>query len=185
MNRATVLAALSLLLALAGCSGAAPATNAPPSERYGAPIPTRSLDASARADEPCSVLNKGQLHALALEPDGRLDPLPIGVACVWEGPGFTQEVSVTLYPQRDFLVDTYRSRGMYQYFQPVTIAGLPATEQQTTRGALTCTVTTGIAVGQAIDVSATEYGADPEPPCETAKRASEAVVANLPEQPQN
>lgn len=73
---------------------------------------------------------------------------------------------------------------MYEYFEPILIAGLPATAQQTTRGALTCTVTTGVGVGQAVDVSATEYGAQPDQPCDTAIRTTEAVLSNLPAQPQ-
>ena len=182
MNRAVVLAALALVLTVGGCSGT-PSTMPPAPDRYGAPVPPRSLDATAQANQPCGVLTEDQLRTFGLEPAGRLDPLPGGPpACVWEGPGFTQEVSVAVLPNRDFLVDTYRSRGMYQYFEPITIAGLPATAQQTTRGALTCTVTTGIALGQGLDVSATEYGADPDPPCETARQVSEAVAANLPEQ---
>lgn len=129
-------------------------------------------------------MTEAQLSELELAPSGRIDQLAAGTACVWEGPGFTREISATLYPGRDLLVDTYRSRAMYQYFEPILIAGLPATAQQTTRGALTCTVTTGVGVGQAVDVSATEYGSQPDPPCDTAKRATEAILSNLPAQPQ-
>jgi hypothetical protein len=181
VSRALVLVALASLLVV-GCAGAPPSPAAAPApDRSGAPIPPRSLDVSANATQPCVVLTEDQLRSLELVPNGRIDPLPIGVACVWEGPGFGREVSVTLYADRDLLVDSYRSRSMYQYFEPVAVAGLPATAQQTTRGALTCTVTTGVAVGQAVDVSVTEYGADPDPPCESAIRVSEVVVGNLPE----
>jgi hypothetical protein len=142
------------------------------------------LDVTSGAQQPCGVLTEAQLRALELEPPGRLDQLTVGTACVWEGPGFSHEIAVTLYPNRDLLVDTYRSRTMYQYFEPTVVAGLPASAQQTTRGALTCTATIGVAVGQGVDVSATEYGSAPDPPCETAIRTAEAVLANLPEQSQ-
>ncbi|MEJ2862866.1 DUF3558 domain-containing protein [Actinomycetospora flava] len=153
-------------------------------DRFGAPLPSRSLEVQTRAQQPCGALTESQLRALQLEPRGRIDQLTVGTACVWEGPGFSHEVSVALYPNRDLLVDTYRSRAMYQYFEPIVIAGLPATAQQTTRGALSCTVTTGAGIGQAVDVSVTEFGAEPSPPCDTAVRATEAVLANLPEQAQ-
>jgi hypothetical protein len=172
-----------LLVLLGGCTQPAQAPSAPAPERYGAPVPTRSLDATTSSTQPCAVLDEGQLRALQLQPPGRLDPLPGGPpACVWEGPGFSQEISVALLPNRDYLVDTYRVRANYRVFEPVTIAGLPAVAQQTSPQALTCTVTTGIAVGQAVDVTATEYGAQPDPPCETARRVSEVVIGNLPEQ---
>jgi hypothetical protein len=174
-----LLLAVGAVLLLVGACGSVPA-RAPAPDRFGAPTPSRSLDATARSAAPCGALTGDQLRALELEPSGRLDPLPTGVqACVWEGPGFTRDVSVAFYATRDFLVDTYRSRGMYQRFQPTTIAGFPAVAQQSTAGALSCTVTTGIAVGQAVDVSATELGSAPRPSCETALRVSEAVVANL------
>lgn len=179
-----IFASLVVVL-LAGCGAPSTAPPTPAVDRFGAPVPMRFLDATASAAQPCSVLSVDQLRALGVEPNGRLDPLPTGVtACVWEGPGFTREVSAALYPRRDFLVDAYRSRGVYQRFQPVTVGGFPAAVQQSTTGGLSCTVTTAIAVGQAVDVSATELGANPGPPCETALRISEVVVGNLPAQPQ-
>lgn len=189
MMRAAVAAFVALLVvgACARPDGAPSPTDSAPlpsADRFGAPVPSRSLDATRSAQEPCSALTEAQLRALALEPTGRLDDLPIGAACVWEGPGFSREVAVTLFSSRDLLVDTYRSRAEYQYFEPMEIAGLPATAQQTTRGALTCTVTTSISMGQSVDVSATEYGAEPAPACDTAIRATEAVVSNLPPAPQ-
>lgn len=176
--RLLLLAFGAVLLLVGGC-GSPPAA-APAPDRFGAPSPSRSLDATARSGAPCGALTGEQLRALELEPSGRLDPLPTGVqACVWEGPGFTRDVSAAFYANRDFLVDTYRSRGMYQRFEPTTVMGFPAVVQQSTAGALSCTVTTGIAVGQAVDVSATEFGSAPRPSCETALQVSEAVVATL------
>jgi hypothetical protein len=185
VNRAYVLLALSALVIVSACSPLPFEAPPPALERYGAPVPTRSLDARAQATQPCGVLSETQLRSLALEPSGRLDPLPGGPpACVWEGPGFTQEISVALLPDRDYLVDTYRVRNNYRVFEPMVIAGLPAVAQQTTAEALTCTVTTGIALGQAVDVTATEYGAAPDPPCRTAAQVTQSVLGNLPEQPQ-
>lgn len=190
MRRAFLGAGLAMLVVLGACSGAeggAPAPTEPPAtDRYGAPIPARSLDATALAARPCNVITERQLRALGLEPNGRLDPLPIGAACVWEDSGFTQQISITLYPNRDYLVDTYRARGMYQVFEPLTIGGLPAVAQKTFPQALTCTVTTGIAVGQAVDVTASEVGVAPGAPltsCDKATRTAGMVVSNLPEQP--
>ena len=59
---------------------------------------------------------------------------------------------------------------MYQLFEPDTIGGLPAVLQQTTPGALTCTVTTGIAVGQAADVTVSEIGVEPRHEVEVRAR---------------
>lgn len=173
-----VLAALFIL----GCSAGTPAPNQVPApERYGAPLPTRSLDGTTQTDRPCGVLSEEQLQSFGLRVDGRVQQLPLGApACVWEAPGFGREVSVAVIVNRDYLVDTYRSRSNYQVFEPISIVGMPAVAQQTSADALTCTVTTGIAVGQAVDVTSTEFGAQPARPCEVAQRVTETVVANLP-----
>ena len=169
-------------LIIGGCSSDAQAPDqAQAPERFGAPIPTLPLDGTAQTERPCGLLNESQLQAFGLQPDGRIQQLPLGApACVWQGPGFSREVSAAVIVDRDYLVDTYRSRSMYQVFEPVSVGGQPAVAQQTTAQALTCTVTTGIAVGQAVDVSSTEFGDAPATPCEIARRVAEAVVANLP-----
>lgn len=184
MRRALLLGAAAALAILGGCSAAPAPGPAPAPDRYGAPVPGRTLDASGVADRPCGVLRAEQLEAVGLETRGQLDPLPAGrPACVWEDSAFTQQTSLALYPDRDYLVDTYRARGMYQLFEPVTVGGLPAVLQQTTPGALTCTVTTGLAVGQAADVTVSEIGVAPgtrSRSCEKATRVSEMVIGNLP-----
>ena len=123
----------------------------------------------------------------ASKPPGRLDPLPGGPpACVWEDSAFTQQISVAFLPNRDYLVDTYRVRAMYRVFEPVTIAGLPAVAQKTTPETLTCTVTIGIAIGQAVDVNAKRSRRRSRcalTACDKAVRTSELVLTNLPEQP--
>lgn len=187
MRRPLLLGAAAALAILGGCSAAPTPGLAPAPDRYGAPVPSRSLDATGVADRPCGVLRTEQLEAVGLRARGQLDPLPAGrPACVWEDSAFTQQTSVALYPDRDYFVDTYRARGMYQLFEPVTVGGLPAVLQQTTPGALTCTVTTGIAVGQAADVTVSEIGAEPgtrSKSCERATRVAEMVIGNLPASP--
>ncbi|GAA4885099.1 DUF3558 domain-containing protein [Actinomycetospora straminea] len=188
MIRVVLLVVLGSLV-LGACSSTRPAPTAPPAaDRFGAPVPARSLDASQRASRPCAALTETQLRGLGLEPTGRLDALPTGgPACIWEDAAFTQQVSAVLYPTRDYLVDTYRARGTYQYFVPTTIAGLPAVAQQTTPGARTCTMTTGIAIGQAVDVTVNEVGVPAgarSTSCAKARNVTEAVVSNLPPAPQ-
>lgn len=188
MKRTLLLGAAVALVLVGGCSADPMPPPAPAPDRYGAPVPARSLDASALADQPCGALRAEQLEVLGLESRGQLDLLPAGrPACVWEDAAFTQQTSVAFYPDRDFFVDTYRSRGTYQLFEAVTIAGLPAVAQQTTPGALTCTVTTALAVGQAADVTVSEIGVGPgrsPRSCELATRVSEMVITNLPAAPQ-
>lgn len=182
MTRFPVTATILAALFISSCSTTGPIpVEAPAPNRFGAPVPTRSLDGTARSEQPCRLLSEGELRSFGLQANGRLQRLPLGApACVWEAPGFGREVSAAVIVNRDFLVDTYRSRANYQVFEPISVRGLPAVAQQTTAEALTCTVTTGIAVGQAVDISSTELGGAPEPPCETARRVADAVVANLP-----
>ncbi|WP_133826916.1 DUF3558 domain-containing protein [Actinomycetospora succinea] len=176
--------AMLAVLFIAGCTADAPPptpTRAPTPDRFGAPVPTRSLDGTALSDRPCNLLAESELQSFGLQARGRLQQLPLGApACVWEGPGFSREVSAAVIVDRDYLVDTYRTRSTYQVFDAITVGGLPAVAQQTTVEALTCTVTVGIAVGQAVDVTSTEFGTAPAPPCDTARRVAETVVADLP-----
>ncbi|WP_373695163.1 DUF3558 domain-containing protein [Actinomycetospora aeridis] len=185
MNRSLAAIALVVAVLVVGCSSQSPEPSpAPAPDRFGAPVPPRSLDGTAHAARPCSLLDSSELRQFGLEANGRVQQLPYGSpACVWSGPGFSREVSVAVVVDRDYLVDTYRSRPTYQVFEPITIDGLPAVAQQTTPTALTCTVTTGIALGQAVDVSSTEFGSQPSPPCETARRVTEVVVSSLPPVP--
>ena len=69
------------------------------------------------AQPPCGALTGDQLAGVGLEPSpGASTRLATGVhACVWEDSDFTRDASASpSTPTRDFLVDTYRSRRLFQ-----------------------------------------------------------------------
>lgn len=110
--------------------------------------------------------------------------MPTGAqACEWTDRTTLNEFSTVVYPARDILVDTYRSR-LFPIFVPTTIGGLPATLEQSAQDSITCTITVGTAEGQGFVSTYTQLevgaGERPDDPCGRGQRIVERIVANLP-----
>lgn len=111
-----------------------------------------------------------------------MEVLPSGTAnCTWSARQRDRLVTVAAYAHRDFLVDAYRNRP-FPIFVPTTVSELPAAIQQSSPSAVTCTVTTGVAEGQGLDVSVGQFsgGDSARRSCEEALAVSAAVISNLP-----
>lgn len=93
------------------------------------------------------------------------------------------EFSYVIYPARDILTDTYRVR-LFPIFVPTTIAGLPATLEQSTPDSITCTITVGTAENQGFVATYTQLevpaGERPDDPCGHDQRIVERIIAALP-----
>ncbi len=85
------------------------------------------------------------------------------------------------YSRRDYFVDAYRAR-QFPIFVPTEIAGLPAVIQQSAPTSVNCGVTTGVAEGQALDVTVALFEGDnlARRSCDEAVAVSAAVISNLP-----
>jgi hypothetical protein len=181
MSRASYLAIIAMMLVAAACSSPAPAPP-PVEDRYGAPIPPSSRDLHLAAEDPCqSLLTAEQLRSLGLQAtSARIVELPGARQCSWNDRERRQTLSLAPWADRDLLVDTYRTRQL-PVFRPDVISDLPVVYQQTAPGAAVCTVTTGVARGQALET--TWYSlSNPvtAPPCVAAQRAVELVLAGIP-----
>jgi hypothetical protein len=118
---------------------------------------------------------------LGLEGPGRQRTTVDVQECDWRSG--SQELALYVDPQRDLLVDTYRTwRGT---LTPTVVEGMPGARQKSGRGEFnTCTVTTGLGPHQALE--ATWFGqGDPRPgndACEFAEQATALVIRKLPPQ---
>lgn len=177
-----------LVLLLAGCSGGGstePSTSPPiTSYRFGAPTVPHNLDLAAVSGTPCqSLLSGDELRALGATGPGKEDEVLGAKGCTWPV-GRLQRFSISVYPDRDLLADTYRAH-LDPVFVPIGIEGFPAVRQKTGRGGLNiCTVTTGVADRGALD--ALWLGNGPPAPgndaCEFAEQATALVIRKLPSQ---
>ncbi|WP_433031397.1 DUF3558 family protein [Actinomycetospora sp. CA-053990] len=173
-----------MVLVAAACSSPGPAP--PPADnRHGAPIPPSSRDLHLAAENPCQrLLTPEQLRSLGLlATSARIVELPGARQCSWNDRERRQTLSLAPWPDRDLLVDTYRTRQL-AVFRPDVISDLPVVYQQTAPGAAVCTITTGVTRGQALET--TWYSlSDPvnSPPCVAAQRAVELVLAGIPTVP--
>ncbi|GAA4784125.1 hypothetical protein GCM10023200_17130 [Actinomycetospora chlora] len=175
MIRAACVLALSLAVVTA-C--AAPAPRAPVADRrFGAPEVVAPRD--VRGGDPCGgLLDSADLVAMGLSTRGRPKVLQTGDrGCDWRTTGGDGYLTLIVIPDRDVLVDTYRTR-QYPVFQPIQVAGLPATREQSFVGSMTCTVTVGTAIGQGFISDYTGAAS-----CDGAQRAAEHVALALPPLP--
>ena len=181
-------AGLLMFAGAVGCGGlAAPSSTplTPPTSaaasRYGAPVVIGPRDLESRGDSPCSaLLAEDQLRRLGLRPQtAREVPLADSTECSWQGLDFS--LSLGAEARRDLFVDTYRTH-LFGFFEPTTISGLPAVRQKTSPQVNICTVTTGVAEHQALEVTwfgrSTVEKADDS--CDLATRVTEAVIGGLP-----
>ena len=142
-------------------------------------------DVAPFAADPCNgPLSRQDLFALGITVPGEQRAVPSGAqACEWTDRSTLNEFGNVMYPTRDILVDTYRTR-LFPIFSPTTIGGLPATLEQSTRDSITCTITVGTAEGQGFVSTYTQLevaaGEQPDDPCGRGQRIVERIVANLP-----
>lgn len=134
-------------------------------------------DIQQRSD-PCEALAAADLADLRVAPGGRPKTLQTGDrACDWKSEDGARYLTLIIVPDRDVLVDTYRTR-QFPIFVPAQIGGLPATSEQSYAGSTTCTVTVGTAAGQGFVSDATD--SDAGSACRQAERAAQLLVAALP-----
>ncbi|MDL5159283.1 DUF3558 domain-containing protein [Actinomycetospora termitidis] len=175
-------ATLVLVAALAGCAGpVAPPPFAPPiSERYGAPAVERPLDVTAIFADACSQLTNAELEQLTISSEGKHRSFLGDSQCRWTSRN-DDILAMSIYRDRDLLVDAYRSR-LLPVFQPTTVAGYPAVREATSPQNNNCVVTVGLGPEQALRSDWTGLGAfrpgDPDP-CERAESAAAFVVRKL------
>jgi hypothetical protein len=180
-------AALTLLF-LAGCAQAGtPPTATPAADRFGAPQVGEPRAVGPFASDPCAPLGSGAWEQLGFAPAGRPEPLSTGEqSCVHEGVRRERYVSMVVAVASDPLVGAYRAR-QFSVFRPVTVGGLPAVQEQTSVGDLSCTITVGTAEGQGLLFNYSEYQSGSNnvrrDPCELGQRVAEQVVAALPPLP--
>ncbi|MHC1558055.1 DUF3558 family protein [Actinomycetospora sp. C-140] len=187
MMRAGML--MALLLLVAACASRPEPTSQPlTTDRFGAPAVTEPRDVAPYGARPCAgPLTGSDWAALGFGESGRPRTLMTGEeSCDLEGPANERSASFIVVPGRDVLVDTYRAR-QFALFRPTTIGGLPATVEQSFRGALTCSVTVGTANGQGFIVNYSEFGAasasSGSDPCARGQQVAERIVAALPPLP--
>jgi hypothetical protein len=103
------------------------------------------------------------------------------VACSWTSDS-DDRLTVSVDPQRDLLVDSYRTRT--PIFVPVDVVGFPAVRQRTSDKVNTCTVTAGVGPEQALEADWTGHRppSPAEDPCASAEEAIALVVRKLPPQ---
>jgi hypothetical protein len=177
-----------LALALVACAGSPPLGQPAPDARYGAPLVSDPRDVRSFAADPCrGPLSSGEMQELGFDRSGRLDVLATGErGCVWDSPDGSQDVTFIVIEARDVLVDTYRTR-QFAVFRPTTIAGLPATLEQSSTDSIGCTITVGTAAGQGFiaDYYEGNLGADgqADDPCGRGQRVAERFAASLPPLP--
>ena len=184
----TLFVGLLMLASAVGCGGLAAPSSTPVApqtsatiSRYGAPVVIGPRDLESRGGSPCNaLLTKDQLRRLGLQPESAREvPLADSVECSWQGLDFS--LSLGAETRRDLLVDTYRTH-LFGVFEPTTISGLPAVRQKTSPQVNICTVTTGVAEHQALEVTwfgrATAGRADDS--CGLATRVTEVVIGGLP-----
>ncbi|WP_337994083.1 DUF3558 domain-containing protein [Actinomycetospora callitridis] len=180
--------AVILALALAACGGSPPQPQPAQEERYGAPLANDPRDVRSFAADPCrSPLSSGEMQELGFNGTGRLDVLLTGErGCVWDSQDDSQDVTFIVVGTRDVLVDTYRTR-QFAIFRPTTIAGLPATLEQSSTDSIGCTITVGTAAGQGFiaDYYEGDLGANgqADDPCGRGQRVAERFAASLPPLP--
>jgi hypothetical protein len=168
---------------LAACS--IPAEPPPPTpNRYGAPVVAAPRDVTPYTSAPCDgPLNGDTLRELGFSNPGRPTRLTTGVdSCTWEDYRTEQAVSLGVYPTRDILVDTYRTR-LFPIFTPIRVQELPAVEEQSSSSATACTITVATAENQGFVVTYTRLevaaGEHPDDPCGSGRRVAERVAASL------
>lgn len=176
---------------ICSCGSVDPGPPSPPSgqvspneSRAGAPKVPNPRSFVGRDQDPCqSLLTPEQVIALGVRPESSVRTnLPSGTPnCRWGGVREGRIVNVAAYASRDLLVDSYRNRPL-PIFVPTTIAGLPAVVQQGSPTSISCTVTTGVAEGQALDVGVDLFeGTDSaRRSCDDAITVSATVIGNLP-----
>ena len=186
--RLVQVAIVALMLITSACGStptSAPTTPTPSNQgRAGAPKVTNPRALAGRDQDPCrSMLTRDQLVGLGVRPETAAPGvLPFGVPdCDWGTVAEGRLISVAGFGSRDYLVDAYRSRP-FPIFVPIEVSGLPAVIQQSAPTAPVCGVTTGIAEGQAIDVSVGLFSGDDSGrrSCDEAIAVSAAVITNLP-----
>lgn len=151
--------------------------------RYGAPLPEGPRNLQAVGAVPCELLTNAHLGQLGLRPQGEprlvADMAP---ACVWQGSGLLQRVSVAVWLDRDYFVDVYRNHFL-PVFRSLDVTGLPIVEQQSGPASPFCTTTVGVAESQALEISASVDEVEGQPaidPCAEGRRVVEAIVPKLP-----
>ncbi len=118
--------------------------------RFGAPQVPQRLNVDVVAAAPCQTLLSAS-EAVQLDAAQASEKEFLGArGCMWTVRG-TQKLSIVVYAERDYFVDTYRTR-TDPVFVPSTVEGFPAVRQKTGRGQLNiCTVTTGVSDHAALD----------------------------------
>jgi hypothetical protein len=185
-----LVALLVVVLAVAGCARSPAPDPGPraPDDRSGAPRIEAPRDVAPFAAAPCNgPLSTADLRDVGLATAGRPTRLVTGVnSCTWENYETEQAVSLVVYPSRDILVDTYRTR-LFALFAPVVVQGLPAVREQSNADATACTITVGTAEGQGFVATYTQLevaaGERPDDPCGRGQRIVEQIVAKLPPAP--
>lgn len=190
MHASRGLVLLALVLILAACGDVGPAldsrpatTEAPPPERYGAPVVAAPRDVSGLVGSPCtSLLATEELDGFGISNEGRPRTYLGATICSWTTDS-DDRLSLSVDAERDLLVDTYRTR-LTPIFVPTNIEGFPAVRQRTSLDYNTCTVTTGLGPQEALEADWTGHLA-PSPsvdPCERAEEAIALVIRKLPPQ---
>lgn len=174
-------------LALTSCATST-APPAPEPNRYGAPAVANPRDITPFASAPCDgPLSAETLRELGFEGAGRPSRLTTGVnSCTWEDYGTEQALSLVVYPVRDILVDTYRTR-LFPVFTALRVSELPAVAEQSSSSATACTITVATGQDQGFVVTYTQLevavGEQPDDPCGRGRRAAEQIVTSLPAAP--
>jgi hypothetical protein len=175
--------ALILSVACGAPRAGVPASPGTTSNRFGAPSIPRQLDADVVAAAPCrTLLSASEIAELNAVQANEKEFLG-AKGCTWTVRG-TEKLSIVVYANRDYLVDTYRARSD-PIFVPTEVEGFPSVRQKTGRGQLNiCTVTTGLSDRAALDTVWVATG-DPRPgndACEFAEQATALVIRKLPPQ---
>jgi hypothetical protein len=178
---------LALTFGLAACSTPAAPPPALP-DRHDAPVVIAPRNVASFAPAPCAgPLPPSALRDLGFDGPGRPTRLATGAnSCTWEDYGSEQALSLTIYPGRDILVDTYRTR-LFAIFMPFEVDRLPAVAERSSTDATACTLTVGTAPDQGFVATYTQLevaaGERPDDPCGRGKRIVERIVAALPPLP--
>lgn len=102
---------------------------------------------------------------------------------MWAGTNPKRKFRAEVWLEHDYFVATYRTR-RDAIFRPITISGLPAVIQQSMPGITSCTITVGVAPGQALetftDIDEVREYRPVADPCAAGIPVIEAMVSTLP-----
>lgn len=173
-----VVLAMGALIALAGCSPPAPASDAEVIPRVQKP-----RDITAVANRPCEFLNPQQAAVFGLDRPPRQIQGRLGnVECEWRSSKADVWVYISTFTNRLTLEEVYARRESLPYFELTRIGGYPAILSRTDETLPVCDIDIKPAERQSVTVSydSTEFNKQPQQGCVMGRRVAEAVLRNLP-----